>query len=99
MAFNPAIGRAVRLIWKAARAVRAVRRTQEFSRAIVSKANEVVRQHDLGPDASDREIAEACVASGVRFKDGRPNVRDFIEGPDETRAEHVASSREFQRRR
>lgn len=104
--------RIVRLLWKAARAVRAVRTAvravedfpqQEFAQDIVRAAHELTDQLG-GPEAVERMSDEQLAGElegRVQFQaqERPPEFRDFIEGPDETRAEHLASTKEFQKPR
>lgn len=89
----------LRWLWRGARAVRAVQRTQTFVRNVFRASRDLHDRLDLA-EMDEDEAAEA-MEGNVAF-DGQermPTKRDFLEGPDETRAEHLASTRQFQRRR
>lgn len=85
----------LRWAWRAARAVRAVRRTQEFSRSMVRAVNDVKDQieSDTGRSVetmSDTELTDQ-MARRLSFEgqQRQPVPRDFREGPDRTTERHV----------
>lgn len=89
-----AAARILRMLWKAARAVRAVRRGQEFAQRMVRIASQMKDdiEADTGRDVasmSDAQLSEE-LAKRIAFADQqrRPLPRDFREGPDETTDAH-----------
>lgn len=102
MAAVPTAFRLVRLLWRGARAVSAVRRTFEYGQRISRVAQDIANDlGESGAQMTDEELAQELENRGVQYRDQsrRPTARDFLEGPDETRAEHLAGTREFQRQR
>lgn len=89
-----AAARILRMLWKAARAVRAVRSGRDFAQRMVRIANQMRRdiEADTGREVatmSDAQLSEE-LAKRIAFAEQQrdPVPRDFREGPEDTTDAH-----------
>lgn len=92
MSAAPGVARAVRVLWRGARAVQAVRRSRDFVTGMARAAgqlNDEAKRRGMDPQTmSERDWAQLAVAADVSISGKRPSERDYLEGPTETREEH-----------